>query len=75
MVNISKIKDSAFYVLFLPIEAGYSSNQSLHTFVKKRYNNWKKGLEKFEKLGNVNYHKEANLTFNFVELILKHRCP
>jgi len=63
-LTYSKIEDSAFCkvcVLFSPSEAGYSSNQSLHTFVKKGYNNWKKGLEKFEKHGSLNYHKEANL--------------
>ena len=73
-LTYSKIEDSAFCkfcVLFSPSEAGYSSNQSLHTFVKKGYTNWKKGLEKFEKHGSLNYHKEANLKADhFMDIML-----
>ncbi|XP_050520334.1 52 kDa repressor of the inhibitor of the protein kinase-like [Daktulosphaira vitifoliae] len=72
-LTYSKIEDSAFCkvcVLFSPSMAGYSSNQSLHTFVKKGFNNWKKGLEKFEKHGTLNYHKEANLKAdNFMDVM------
>lgn len=63
-LTYSKIEDSAFCkvsVLFSPSEAGHSFNQALHAFVKKGFNNWKKGLERFEKHENLIYHKEANL--------------
>jgi len=34
-------------------------------------NNWKKGLEKFEKHGSLNYYKEANLKVDhFMDIML-----
>ncbi|KAE9525840.1 hypothetical protein AGLY_014066 [Aphis glycines] len=72
-LTYSKIEDSAFCkvcVLFSPSVAGYSSNQSLHTFVKKGYNNWKKGLEKFEKHGSLNYHKVNLKADHFMDVML-----
>nr|XP_023025624.1 zinc finger MYM-type protein 1-like [Leptinotarsa decemlineata] len=75
-LSYSEIENRAYCtycVLFAPTEVGMRSSQKIGQLVQEGCQNWKKAIEKFESLFQLQYHKHAMIVLNNLKTVMEEK--